>query len=316
MIRIIDLKTMTEAAAPTYSALCLGNFDGVHIGHRALVKATVQAKERFASSFVGLKSGAWLFATPPSFALNKKAPPQLMTLKEKLSCFATLGLDYAFLADFSELKDLSPSDFVENILKQECHCVYTVCGFDFRFAKKASGDADALMTLMEGMGEIVDCVSLDGETVSSSTIRLLLSEGNVEQANRMLGAPFTLTAEVLHGKALGKNLGVPTVNQRFAKGAIRPADGVYISRTLVGGIPFPSVSNIGTRPTFADGDTVNCETHILGYEGNLYGKELTVEFLKHLRGEIAFSSVELLKNQLQKDIEVTAEHFKHIRRQI
>ena len=311
MIRIVDLKTMTETQAPPNSVLCLGNFDGVHIGHRALIKATVCAKERLAHTFAGLKSGAWLFETPPSLTLNKKSPPQLMTLREKLSCFAALGLDYAFLADFAELRDVSPANFVEQTLKKECRCVYAVCGFNFRFAKMASGDAESLMALMDGRGETVGCVSLDGEAVSSSTIRSLLAEGNVEKANRMLGDPFTLTATVLHGKALGKNLGVPTINQHFGEGAIRPADGVYISQTRIDGSPFPSVSNIGTRPTFEDGSSVNCETHILGYDGDLYGKAVTVEFLRRLRGEIAFFSVELLKKQLQEDIAATANYFKY-----
>lgn len=302
---------MTETQAPPHSVLCLGNFDGVHIGHRALIQATVCAKEKLLSSLADLKSGAWLFETPPSVALNKQQPPQLMTLREKLLCFAALGLDYAFLADFAELRDLNPSDFVENVLKQACHCVYAVCGFNFRFAKMASGDADTLMKLMEGRGETVECVTLDGEAVSSSSIRLLLAEGNTEKANRMLGGPFTLTAKVLHGKARGKHLGVPTINQHFREGAIRPAGGVYISRTQIEGTRYPSVSNVGTRPTFEDGSSVNCETHILGYDGNLYGKTLAVEFLKRLRGEISFSSVELLKKQLQEDIAAAAEYFKH-----
>ena len=309
MIRIIDLKTMTETEAPLFSVLCLGNFDGVHIGHSALIKATVQAKERLSPSMAGLGSGAWLFDPPSSVVRNPNAPPQLTTLDEKLTRFAALGLDYAFLADFATLRDLCTSDFVEKVLKQTCHCVYAVCGFNFRFAKNASGDAETLLSLMDGKGETVDRVTLDGETVSSSTIRRLLSEGNVEKANRMLGLPFTLTAEVLHGKARGKDLGVPTINQCFEKGTIRPLGGVYISKTFIEGTPFPSVSNVGTRPTFERGESVNCETHILGYNGDLYGKTLTVQFLKHLRNEVAFSSIDLLKKQLQQDIELTAKYF-------
>ena len=308
MIRIIDLKTMTEAAPPAFSVLCLGNFDGVHIGHRALIEKTMQNKTRLEDSFSGVKSGAWLFAAPPM--PSKKA--SLTTLEEKLAHFAALGLDLAFLADFSEMKDLSPSDFVENVLKDECRCIYAVCGFNFRFAKGASGNADTLCELMNGRGETVGCVSLDGEPVSSSAIRTLLSEGDAEKAARMLGEPFALTATVLHGKALGKNLGVPTVNQRFGESAIRPMDGVYISRTFVEGVPFPSVSNVGTRPTVENGATVNCETHILGYDGDLYGRELKVEFLKRLRGEIRFSSVDALKEQLKNDIAATAQYFKNI----
>lgn len=316
MIRVIDLKTMSEATPPPFSVLCLGNFDGVHIGHRTLAERTVRIKEELSASLAGLGSGAWLFETPPSLSLCPKPIPQLSTLEEKLVRFAEIGLDYAFLADFSALKDLSPEEFVGKVLKEQCHCVYAICGFDFRFAKDASGNADTLMSLMDGRGETVGCVALDGETVSSSAIRALLMDGNAEKATRMLGAPFSLSAEVLHGKALGKNLGVPTINQHFATGAIRPKDGVYISRTRIGDTLYPSVSNIGTRPTFADGETVNCETHILGYEGDLYGQTIRVEFLKRLREEIRFSSVDELGQQLRADIAEAARYFEHTRRQI
>ncbi len=316
MIRVIDLKTLSEVTPPPFSALCLGNFDGVHIGHRALAGRTVQIKEKLSDSFAGIGSGAWLFETPPSRTLSPKPIPQLSTLEEKLARFAEIGLDYAFLADFSALRYLSPKEFVEKVLKEQCHCVYAICGFDFRFAKDAAGTADMLMSLMDGRGETVGCVTLDGETVSSSAIRALLADGNAERAARMLDAPFALSSEVLHGKALGKNLGVPTINQQFAPGAIRPKDGVYISQTRVGNTLYPSVSNIGTRPTFADGETVNCETHILGYEGNLYGQTIRVEFLKRLRGEIRFTSVEALRQQLRADIAEAAHYFEHTRRQI
>ncbi len=307
---------MKEAVPPAFSVLCLGNFDGVHIGHRALIKETLEQKGALSSSFEGLASGAWLFETPPSHFLSEKSILQLTTTEEKLAHFAALGLDYAFLADFSALRDYEPFDFIENILKQKCHCVYTVCGFDFRFAKNAVGDAETLVRLMGGMGTVLNCVSLDGETVSSSTIRSLLTEGKIEEANRMLGYPFPLFAKVLHGKALGHTIGIPTVNQHFKEGAIRPLHGVYVSRVWIDDSTFPAVSNIGCRPTFDDGETINCETHIIGYEGDLYGKPLKVEFLKRLRDEIAFPSLQALKEQLHTDVANATDYFNHKRRQI
>ena len=292
---------MKEAPPPAYSVLCLGNFDGVHIGHRALIMETSRQKERLCC-YPGIASGAWLFEVSPSFSLAGGGTPQLTTLDEKLSLFAALGLDYAFLADFDKLKDYEPSDFVNEVLKKQCHCVYAVCGFNFRFARRAMADAAALQNLMDGNTKILDCVTLDDAPVSSSTIRSLLANGELAKANKMLGRPYSLSARVLHGKALGKTIGIPTVNQMFDVHTMRPMGGIYVSRTWIDGVAFPSVSNIGTRPSFNDGDFINCETHIIGYDGDLYGSVVTVEFFARLRSERRFPNVEALRDQLKKDI--------------
>lgn len=307
---------MREQAPPAFSVLCLGNFDGVHLGHRALIAETVQQKESLSATYKGLASAAWLFSEPPSRALSGEAIPQLTATNEKLTHFAELGLDYAFIADFSELRDLEPLDFVDNVLKQKCNCIYAVCGFNFRFAKKAMADAFTLRELMDGRTTVLDCVTLEGTPVSSSAIRSLLSSGNTEEANRMLGYSFSLSSEVLHGKALGKTIGIPTVNQRFKEGRMRPADGVYVSRAWIDGVPFPAVTNIGTRPTFADGESVSCETHIIGYEGDLYGRRLKIDFLKRLRGEIRFPCVKALQAQLKTDIANALDYFDLKRRHV
>jgi len=309
LIQVIDLKTMKKEAPPTASVLCLGNFDGVHLGHRALVRETVRQKGILSPTLEGLASGAWLFREPPSRILSNTPVPQLTTLEEKLGHFAALGLDYAFLADFSALRELEPAEFVEKVLKQECHCVYAVCGFDFSFAKRAMGHAEDLVRLMDGQGSILECVSVGEQCISSSAIRAFLAEGKIEEANAMLGYPFALTAPVVRGKALGKTIGVPTVNQLFTRGTARLRDGIYVSRTELGGVCYPSVTNIGYRPTFDDGEHVNCETHIIGYGGDLYGKTLKVEFFKRLRDEIRFPSVEALREQLRADIAAAQSYF-------
>lgn len=292
---------MKEAPPPAYSVLCLGNFDGVHIGHRALIMETSRQKERLCC-YHGIAGGAWLFEVPPSFSLTESGAPQLTSLNEKLVLFASLGLDYAFLANFDKLRDLEPAEFVEEILKKQCRCVYTVCGFNFRFAKHAMADATVLQKLMDGNATILDCIMQDGKPVSSSAIRALLANSELPKANKMLGRPYSLTAPVLHGKALGKTIGIPTVNQMFDTHTMRPEGGIYVSRTWVGGTAFPSVSNIGTRPSFDDGDFINCETHIIGYDGDLYGTEVTVEFFERLRSEIRFPNTEALRAQLREDI--------------
>ncbi|MBO5305926.1 MAG: riboflavin biosynthesis protein RibF [Clostridia bacterium] len=316
MIRIVNLKTMKEALPPPFSVLCLGNFDGVHLGHRALAAETLQQKQTLDAEFQGIVSGAWLFDPPPTPYLFGERAPRLSATEEKLEHFARIGLDYAFLADFSELCRLTPTDFVKNILVGECHAVHIVCGYNFHFAKDASGNTETLSQLMDGHVSVMPCITLDGKPISSSAIRTLLAEGKIEQASAMLGYPFALSAKVLHGKALGKTIGIPTVNQCFPLHAARLSDGIYVSRTWVDGISYPSVSNIGHRPTFDDGEQINCETHVIGFDGNLYGKRITVEFFKRLRGEIRFSSIEALQAQIQADIAATKQYFEEQRRQI
>ncbi len=315
MIRIINLKTMKEALPPPFSVLCLGNFDGVHLGHRALAEETMRQKQALSAEFQGIAGGAWLFDPPPAPYLFGERAPRLSTTEEKLKHFANIGLDYAFLGDFSELCRLTPADFVKKILIGECHAVHTVCGYNFRFAKNASGDAAALSMLMDGRASVMPCVTLDGKPISSSAIRALLAAGDAEEAGRMLGYPFSLSAKVLHGKALGKTIGIPTVNQCFPLHAARLSDGIYVSRTWVDGRSYPSVSNIGHRPTFDDGEQINCETHVIDFAGDLYGRHITVEFFKRLRGEIRFPSIEELQTQIRADIAATKTYFEEQRRQ-
>lgn len=316
MIRVICLKTMQEAPPPRHAVLCLGNFDGVHIGHRVLVAETIRQKELLSAALDDVVSGAWFFDIHPSHLLSASPLPRITSTKEKLAYFAELGLEYAFLADFALLKDYEPREFVKDILCDLCHCVYAVCGYNFRFAKMALGDANALVSLMDGRGSILNCVTLDGISVSSSAVRALVTNGDTELAAQMLGRPFCFSAPVLHGKELGQTIGVPTINQHFPKEAVRPKNGIYVSRTWIDGTPYPSVSNIGHRPTFDDGNTINCETHIIGYDGNLYGRELKVEFFKRLRGEIRFPSLDALKEQLSMDILSAKRYFEEQRRQI
>ena len=299
---------MKEAPPPAHSVLCLGNFDGVHVGHRALIMETSRQKERLCC-YHGLACGAWLFETPPSFSLGREKVPQITTLEEKLALFASLGLDYAFLANFDELKDLEPSEFVNEILKKQCRCIYTVCGFNFRFAKNAAADAVTLQKLMEGNSKILDCVMLDGKPVSSSAIRAYLASGDIKAANSMLGRPYSLTARVLHGKAIGQTIGFPTVNQTFDTHTMHLMGGIYVSRTWIDQAAFTSVSNIGTRPSFDDGNFLNCETHIVDYTGDLYGRTVTVEFFERLRDEKRFPNIDALRDQLKRDTAAAIKFF-------
>ncbi len=306
MITVIDLHTMEEIPMPRACVLCLGNFDGVHLGHRVLIDATLRKKEELGD----VVSGAWLFQTPPSEFLFQISVPQITTPEEKLQKFASLGLDCAYLADFGELHSLSPAAFVQEVLQNTCHCRYAVCGFNFHFARNGEGNAECLRTLMNGDTYIADCFSLEGEAVSSSRIRALLQSGDVASAARLLGEPHALTSVVIHGKHLGRTVGIPTVNQLFPRRAVLPKNGIYVTETQIGDTVYPSVSNIGVRPSVESTDTVNCETHIIGFDRDVYGETLTVRFLKRIRDEKIFPSLEALTAQIQDDIQTAQAYHK------
>ena len=299
---VIDLHTMRESSPPPFSVICLGNFDGVHIGHQRLMQTVKEKTAELSERFDGIAGGVCFFRSPPANFFAKDPPPQLMTFQQKLSVFAALGMDFAFVTDFEELRSASPEAFVTETLKDAFHCVFSVCGFNFHFGKNASGTADDLVRLMDGNAAVVAPVQNGGTLVSSSRIRQLLAEGSVEHAASLLGRPYFIEAEVLHGKALGRKLGIPTINQQFPEQIAIPKHGIYVSKTHVNGVSYPSVSNIGIRPSVDDGYHVNCETHVLGWNSELYGQTVKVEFLKQIRDELRFDSLEELRAKIQSDI--------------
>ena len=307
---VIDLHTLKEAQAPEHSVLCLGNFDGVHLGHRALVAEVLSKKEQLIKKYPDLKCGAWFFRRPPIDILTGKTTALLTDNAQKLAFFSSLGLDYAFICDFEEIGDFSPQKFVSDVLKKDCGCIFAVCGYNFKFGNKALGDAKLLNQLMDGNSSTVDQVMLGDESISSSKIRGLIAEGDIIKANTLLGRKFTIHGQVLHGKKLGRTIGIPTINQELASNSAMLKRGIYISRTYVDGKWLPSVSNIGIRPSVEDSHKLNCETYILGFDRDIYGQDVAVEFHCRLRDEQKFDSVEDLKAQITKDIKNTEIYFK------
>ena len=307
---VINLHTLQIEKPSASTVLCLGNFDGVHMGHRALAKETVRRKDELSEKFSDLKSGAWFFGRAPIEVITGKPQPHITDFEQKLAIFAELGLDYAFVYDYEEIGGYSPEKFVFDVLKKECGCVFAVCGYNFKFGKGAAGDAALLSCLMDGNAAIIDKVSHNGQHVSSSEIRKLIADGDMELANGLLGRNHFICNEVVHGKHLGRRLGIPTINQKIPDGFATPKKGIYISRTLIDGKYYASVSNVGFRPSVEDTAFMNCETYIIGFEGDLYGQKIKVEFLKRLRDEKKFDSIEELKAQILTDIEQTKEYFR------
>lgn len=310
MLKFIDLHTGYETDPAADTVLCLGNFDGVHLGHSELIRQAVSVRNELKRLSPEIIGGAWCFRQPPAVFLSGKPQPQLTTLDEKLSLFSDKGLDIAILGDFSELASLSPSKFVEQTLKAECRCISAVCGFNFRFGQNAAGSFRDLVGLKHG-SYCVQPVIKNDTVVSSSLIRELLSKGDVDAVSNLLGRNYSMTSIVSHGKGLGRKLGIPTINLLFPKNKAIPLFGVYacLVRLEAYDRPFIAVGNVGDNPTLG-GESIRCEVHILDFDGDLYDKNVAVEFCHRIRNEIRFQSIELLADTIKLDIESTREYFK------
>ena len=294
---------------PAEAVVCLGNFDGVHRAHKVLVRETVaMAREISDQEGTHVSPGAFFFIRP---TLDYKKNPtgftpvqvrgHLTTLRDKLLLFAQMGLEFACGCNFPDIRDLSPEDFI-SLLRNDCNCVGVTCGFNYFFGKGAAGNISHLREQFGWNRVFVQPeMTLDGMTVSSSRIRACLEQGDTETAEQLLGRPYSLDTNVVHGKRLGRTLGFPTANQYFPAERAIPSRGVYavLCHTPYG--TFPGVSNVGIRPTTDSHGRVNCETHIIGMKGDLYGRRIRVEFLSKLRSEQKFNGVEELVEAIRKD---------------
>ena len=276
--------------------LALGFFDGVHIAHRDLIKRAKDISDKR-----GLKLGIFSFSSGGSI---KGSAKRLYGDGEKAEFFDALGADFAIFADFGKIAGLSPEEFVKNTLCCELNCAVCVAGFNFRFGKGASAGEKDLRGFMSDMGrEAVICeeiTGVDGVTLSASLIREMIASGNIKSANSLLGAPYYIKGRVLHGRAVGRNIGFPTANIEIEPGRVLPLSGVYSTAIPIDGKIYLGVTNIGTCPTFEE-RAVHLETHIIDYNGNLYDKELKIFLLDFIRREMTFSSVEELKMQINID---------------
>ena len=273
--------------------LALGFFDGVHIAHRELIKSARDvAEER------GLPLGIFTFAGG-----IKPGARRIFTDSEKCEIFESLGADFVVFAIFDAIKGVTAEDFVKDILIKEEKCAVCVAGFNFRFGCGASGDARMLVSLMkEGGGEAIikSEVSLGGECVSSTRIRGRIEAGEMQYARELLGIPYYIKGRVEGGRRVGRTLGFPTVNLPISDEKAVPRCGVYRSAVLLGTRAFSAITNVGSCPTF-EGREVHSESYILDFEGDIYGEEIKVFLLDFMREEIAFSSHEALKMQINID---------------
>ncbi|MBR7098765.1 MAG: riboflavin biosynthesis protein RibF [Clostridia bacterium] len=296
----VSLKTGETVPIPEQAVLCLGNFDGVHLAHRALLREAVRRRDlELPSASVGV----FCFRELPAQYLSTSFEGKLCDNEERMARYAECGIEFVVWADFLELRGLSAEQYVSDVLIDVCHAAAVCCGFNHRFGQGGKGDAVLLERIFGARLWLQSEIVIDGATVSSSRIRTLLKEGKPEIALQLLGTPYAIKSTVLHGKALGRQMGTPTVNQRFPTDFMIPRHGVYVTECSVGGQTYRGVSNIGYRPTVDSDGEVNCETYLLDFEGDLYGQSMTVRFLRYLRAERRFKDIETLKKQIQKDID-------------
>lgn len=304
---VYKLPECTQVSAlPEGCAIALGNFDGVHLGHQRLFDSAKKMKE----DGICTNSAVWTFtdlAKPAAFA------PCLTDMNTKLALFAELGMDYAVFEDFPSVREMTCGDFVAHCLAEKLGAGGVVCGFNFRFGKDCAGDAELLDELLSAHSiplVVVPAVyAEDGNVISSSYVRELVERGDMEGVLELLGHPFSVSFPVIHGQQLGRTMGIPTINQTFPEGYIIPARGIYACSCFVDGEIYLAVSNIGVRPTVSDGTALNCETHIINYSGDLYGREIKVELYCLLREEMKFDSIDALRRQIKIDISATLEYF-------
>ena len=283
----------------------LGFFDGVHLGHQALLTACRHLAERN-----NCKAGVVTFADHPHGLLAEQVPPLINTVRDRQHLILGYGMFSVTVLPFDrQMRNMPWQEFLEMLIQQGA--VGFVCGEDFRFGFRGEGSAQILADFCKERNlswAIVPDQKLDGIRISSTHIRGLLEAGEVARANRFLGHPHTLSGVVTGGKQLGRTIGFPTANLPLPDGVLVPKFGVYACKATVDGKTYPAVTNIGTRPT-VNGQGANAECHLLDFSGDLYGKTLTLSFYKFLRPEKKFASLEELQGEIQKNIRQTREYF-------
>lgn len=289
MLQVYDISRQ----CPADSAVRLGYFDGVHIAHQSLIgqMCSYADRRRLAKS---------VFTFTKKVSLGHKGK-DIFTRRQKTAAMEKLGVEVFYSPDFSDFANLSPREFVRDILAKNMKAKAVFCGENFFFGKNRAGNVQVLKELCREYSIDffqAETVFSDGEMVSSTRIRNLLREGDIERANIMLGAPYSVNFSVVHGKKIGRTIGTPTINQIYPEGMCTPKEGVYITCTTVDGVKYPSATGFGSRPT-VNGTNQTCETYILGFDGDLYGQNIQVEFYSYLYPTRKFDSLQQLGEMIQ-----------------
>ena len=284
-------------------SIALGNFDGVHVGHQALISQAVEKGKE-----IGIKSGVFTFSNhPKNLFAGENLIKNIIYQEEKAALIERLGVDYLFNIEFTwEISRMEPVDFIDRLLVEKMNMREAFCGFNYRFGYQAAGNPSILRK--EGLEKgynvnEIPPVTIDGDVVSSTLIRGLIKAGEMEECEKYLGRKYSIGGEVVVGNRLGRKIGFPTSNIMIDENMVTPPNGVYITYCIYNKEKYPSVTNVGVKPTIGSFKK-NMETHIFNFDRELYGKMIKVEFLKMTRDEVKFDSVEELSQQIVKDCQM------------
>lgn len=290
--------------------IALGFFDGVHLGHAALLRRTVEE-----AAARGVTPAVFTFDRPPKEVVTGIPCPLINSPEDRRGLIRRLyGIQEVIMVPFDhEMMTTSWQDYITEILVKRHHAVHLVAGHDHHFGHKNQGSPELLVQKCAELGlgcDIIPKVEVGGITVSSTYIRRLVELGQIERANRFLGHPHVLTQEVRHGRRIGHTIGIPTVNLTAPPHVLVPSHGVYATQVVLpDGSSCAAVTNVGTRPTVNNGSDITVEAWLLDFDGDLYGQIVRVEFHQHIRDEVRFDSLDALKAQITADAQTTRRFF-------
>ncbi len=293
--------------------IALGFFDGVHLGHAALLRRTMEA-----AAARGVTPAVFTFDRVPKEVVTGIPCPLINSPEDRRDLVRRLyGIQDVIMVPFDdEMRTTVWDDFITEILVKRYHAVHLVAGHDHHFGHKNQGSPELLTQKCAQLGlgcDIIPKVEVGGITVSSTYIRRLVELGQIERANAFLGHPHVLTQVVRHGRRIGHTIGIPTVNLVAPPHVLVPSHGVYATRVVLpDGTAHPAVTNVGTRPTVNNGSDVTVEAWLLDFDGDLYGQTVRVEFLRHIRDEVRFDSLDALKTQIVRDADATRLCFQEL----
>jgi len=291
--------------------LTIGNYDGVHIGHRTIIEI-VKGKAR---EMVGTPMLMTFYPHPLHILRPDKELPSITPIEEKKRLIEEAGIEVLLILSFTaDLSQLTPEAFVREVLIEKLGIKGLVVGYDFKFGRGGRGDIEGIMKYAQAYGffaQVASPVTIGGEKVGSNKIRKLLQTGEVDKANLLLGRPYMISGEVVRGAGRGRAFGFPTINLRTDFDLV-PPNGVYVSEALIGGKRLQSATNVGYNPTFG-GQERTIETFIFDYDGDLYGEHVRLFFHVKLREEVRFEHVSELQKQIERDVEAARAYFLKIR---
>ncbi|MBQ4092943.1 MAG: bifunctional riboflavin kinase/FAD synthetase, partial [Firmicutes bacterium] len=290
------------------TAIVIGNFDGVHLGHRYLIEHCVKDAEKH-----GLFSAVLTFVPHPKVYFGDTEHRYLQSEDQKVRCIDQLGADILINAPFDDsISQMDEDTFISDILKKKLDAKCVFVGDDFSFGNNRIGTAHSLKEKCLEYGievKIIPQLTFRNAEISSSRIKKALSVGNIVEVSRLMGRPYSVEGEVVHGREIGRTIGFPTANLQMDPSLHLPCSGVYVAQVRFGGKKYEGVACIGSRPTIEEGQSINLEVHILNLDENLYGKVISVTLLSFLRGEKKFGSLEELKNAISEDKEKAKKYF-------